>query len=62
MSSYPPLVTPSKVFDEYRQLKTRLESMNVGSSMTYNVVAEFPRTYSTSAFGISLSEDQLRQR
>jgi hypothetical protein len=50
------------VFDEYRQLKQKLESMNVGANMMYNLEAAFPMTIAASALGMRLNEDQIRER
>jgi hypothetical protein len=61
-NSHPPIVTQSKVFDEYRQLKQKLESMNVGANMMYNLEATFPMTIAASALGMRLNEDQIRER
>jgi hypothetical protein len=60
-NSHPPLVA-CKIFDGYRQLKNKLETLCVGPNMAYAIEAEFPQSHTSSTWGMGLSEDQFRQR
>ena len=51
-----------KIFNVYRDLKASLEGVGVGAKKGIPIEAQFPPSFASSSLGMSLSEDQLRQR